>query len=692
MTMLRQETDLVTYQIYIGETVFQNPTIAKLNPLMLAHEHGWRNVSPVDFPEGELVFSLDPVVVRKPEGHVVLFTVEPNPRGGRERFITTAVEEPYELFHGLGGMGSEELRRTIVQTGIERGHQELSRILVPIGSDRLAIPAMRPIGTTSKWVLSYEEPTDRIPLYQKHPDGLSWIQVNGRRFALPGRVNTEVVGHINWQTDMDFLQSLLKRIRKSAGFRRGGDDFNLSERVIERVCAFYRDNEIIGNDVGAHSAARARLDEFIAKLTTGSTMASEIATALFDHPSVKEGMAKLSSDALAAIEQRETERIRPAIKAKIEREIADSLAKGEALRRAVEEAERNLSEKTLELQRIERLTDDGLASLRSGVGTFLDDVRATGRTFAELMEAVGSPSVEDALRPAVSERPEIEDRAPPWALGIVKTTGTTISIVDLPEIARKYVKAFGLAEADIRKLDILCRAGEIPVLVGDSVERMLACYASVVSSGRIVRMPLDPTVLGPDDLWRNVGRGGATQFARAWDVATRDPSIPQLVCLDDIDRASLSDWIGRFRILYRANRPSSLLVVATLSSNKAIEAAAGGAIDMIVAVDGAATGLAAAVTRRVSVLTPVHHLDDAARAAVSQDERDGLFTVLKEMGVQGGDEGARLLAIYGSARSWLDEDHSISFVRSLAKRDGRVGTSSGAAAVMQTEASRAIRN
>jgi hypothetical protein len=689
--MLRQETDLVTYQIYIGATVFENPTIAKLKPVMLAHEHGWRDVSPVDFPEGEVVFSLDPVVVRKPEGHVVLFTVEPNPRGGRERFITTQVEEPYELFHGLGGMGPEELRRTIVQTGIERGYQESSRILVPIGSDRLAIPAMRPIGTTSKWVLSYQEPADRIPLYKKHPEGLSWIQVNGRRFALPGRVNTEVVGHINWQTDMDFLQSLLRRIRKSAGFRSGGDDFNLSERVIEKVCSFYRDNEIIGDDVGAHAAARARLEEFIAKLTSGSSAASEIATALFDHPSVKDGMAKLSSDALAAIEQRETERIRPAIEAKIQREIADSVAKAEALRRDVEEAERSLSERTLELQRIERLTDEGLASLRTGVGSFLDDVRATGRTFAELMQAAGTASVEGAPRPAVSERLAIEDRPPPWTVSIPKT-GTAISIVELPEIARKSVKASGLAEPDIRKLDILCRAGEIPVLVGDSVERMLACYASIVSSGRIVRMPLDPTVLGPDDLWRNASRSGATQFAQAWDAATRDASIPQLVCLDDIDRASLSDWMGRFRILYRANRPSSLLVVATLSSDKATDFASGGAVDTIVTADGAATGLAAAVTRSVPVIPPVHHLADVATAAVSQDEREGLFLVLKEMGIQGGDEGARLLAIYGSARSWFDEDHSISFVRDIAKRDARIGRPSGAVASKPTEASRAIGN
>ncbi len=201
-------------------------------------------------------------------------------------------------------MGPEERRIAVVQTGVDRGLQETPRILVPVGSDQLAIPTMQRVGTSSRWVLSYQEPADRIPIYRRHPEGLSWIQINGRRFALPGRVGFEVVGHLNWQTDVEFLQSLLKFVRKSANFRTGGDDFNLSERTIEKICTFYRDNGIIGDGIGTNEAMRGRIESFVAKLRNGSAASNQVATALFEHPSIKSALTALSADAWLRSESR----------------------------------------------------------------------------------------------------------------------------------------------------------------------------------------------------------------------------------------------------------------------------------------------------------------------------------------------------------------------------------------------------
>lgn len=666
--MLRHETDLVTYQIFIGETVYESPTFAKIRPVMLAHESGWRDASSAGFAEGEVIFSLDPVVLRKPPGHVVLFTVAPNDRGGRDRFVTTEAEEPYELFHGLGNMGPEERRIAIVHTGVDRGLQETPRILVPVGAEQLAIPTMQKSGTGSNWVLSYQEPADRIPVYRKHPEGLSWIQINGRRYALPGRVGFEVVGHLNWQTDVDFLQSLLKLVRKSAGFRTGGDDFYLSERTIERIGTFYRDNGIIGDGIGAHEAMRGRIEAFVAKLRNGSDAASQVATALFEHPSIKGALASLSADALTAIREQEAERVRPEIVAGIEREMEDRLARSEALKREIEDTERLVSERTSELRRIDELNEAGLTRLRAGVGTFVADFKEAGRTFAELMEVTGSPAAGATVpaAPALSET----SASPPWALSRLEVA-ETISLSELPDAARKAAKAFGLAEADIRRIDILCRAGEIPVLMGDSVERTLDCYSSVISSGAVVRMPLDPAVIGPDDLWRTAMRGDATHLARAWAAARNDPTIPQLVCLDDVDRASLSDWITRFRVLYRAHRPQNLFVVASCASGKLPDGLADREIELAVNVDGAATALAASIVRSASARPSLRRLADVTPGPLGQDERDGLFAALREASIQGGDLGARLLAVCASARAWFDEAEAIAFVMQLSR--GRSG-------------------
>jgi len=521
--MLKDETDLVSYQIFIGETVYEGPTFAKIRPVMLAHENGWRPASSAGFAEGEVVFSVDPVVLRKPPGHVVLFTVAPNHRNDKERYVTTEVEEPYELFHGLGNMGPEERRIAIVQTGVDRGLQETPRILVPVGADQLAIPTMQKSGTGFSWVLSYQEPADRIPIYRKHPEGLSWIHINRRRFALPGRVRFEVVGYINWQNDIDFLQSLLKQIRKSAGFRSGGDEFNLSERTIEKICTFYRDNGIIGDGIGAHEAMRGRIEAFVAKIRSGSDAVNQVANALFDHPSIKGALTTLSAEALAKIREVESQRVRPEIVAGIERELEDRLARSQALKLEIEDMERLVSERTSELRRLDELNEAGLNRLRAGVGAFVADVKEAGQTLAEIMDVARSPT---AGAPAPAAPTLLATSCcPPWALGRLEIA-EAISVSELPDVARKAAKAFGLAEADIRRIDILCRAGEIPVLVGDSVERAIDCYSSVISSGAVVRMPLDPGIIGPDDLWRTAMRGDPTHLARAWAAARNDPAVP----------------------------------------------------------------------------------------------------------------------------------------------------------------------
>lgn len=662
--MLRHETDLVSYQIFIGETVYESQTFSKIRPVMLAHENGWQDASSAGFAEGEAVFSLDPVVLRKPPGHVVLFTVAPNDRVGRDRFVTTEVDEPYELFHALGNMGPEERRIAIVQTGVDRGLQEAPRILVPVGADQLAIPTMQRDGTGSRWVLSYQEPADRIPIYRRHPEGLSWIQINGRRFALPGRVAFEVVGHLNWQTDVDFLQSLLKLVRKSANFRTGGDDFNLSERTIEKICTFYRDNGIIGDGIGANEAMRGRIEAFVAKLRNGSDAANQVATALFEHPSIRDALTALSADALARIREQEAQRIRPEIIAGIEREMEDRLSRSQALQREIDDNERRVSERASELRRIDDLTEAGLTKLRAGVGTFVADFKEAGRTFAEIMEVAGSPNASVASSPAI--QPNETNASPPWSLGR-RETGEAISLTELPDVARKAAKAFGLAEADVRRIDILCRAGEVPVLVGASVERALDCYSSAISSGGIVRMPLDPGVLGPDDLWRAPLRGDATHLGRAWAAAESDPSTPRLVCLDDVDRASLSDWFTRFRILYRAHRPPNLFVVASCASGKLPDGFVDREIDLTVPVDGAIGALAASIVRPANARPKLHRLADPVSEPPDQDERDALLASLMEASLQGGDLGARLLGVFAAARTWFDAREAAAFVRGLAR-------------------------
>ena len=652
--MLRRETDLIDNDIYIGSTLFQDPRVARLVPHALARPDGWRRVEPGRFPEEGTVFSVDPKVLRKPKGYVVLFTVARNDRpGGRDRFITSEVDEPYEIANELSDVTPEARRKAIMETGLDRRLQDEPRMLVPVGDDELAFPRLQRSGTDARWTLSHQEEADRIEIFAMPPGGLGRFVVEGRPFALPGRIPTRVVGHVNWQTDAEFLQYLLKKVRKTGGFTSASDDFKITDRMVVKLYGFYRDTSVIGERAGVNEAVRDRLGEFLSRLSGGSAALAEIADALHGHPEVKSALAQLSQQDLDALRDRETARVRPIVQGQIEAELGERYAERDALKAETEELAGRLAVRSEKLREIDGLADAGLATLRNGLGSYLGQIKEVGETVGRLVEVAGMQ------RPASSA--PAEDRSFPWT-STGDPAAMPIAGSEIVTVAMERSKARGLPEDALRRLDILCRAGEIPVLTGDSVEVALACYAGLVAGGDLFRMPLDPTVLGSDDVWRHPGSGEPTTFAAAWRSAQSEPGKPVLVCLDDLDRASLSDWFPRFRSLYRANRPLNLFVAATLSGDGGeFQNFDDGKLMTRVPCDAGSAAFMAAVgnggkdrpTPRRLVLEEPSRLSDAERITL-------LAKLSSSVGV-GGDIGVRLLAVHAAARTWFDHDGASDF-------------------------------
>ncbi|WP_339160524.1 hypothetical protein [Methylobacterium bullatum] len=679
--MLRRETDLVGNDIYIGETMFENSNVTRLIPYAVARPEGWLQTERSQFPEEGCVFSVDPKVVRKPQGHVVLFTMEVNSRSpGRDRYITVETEEPYEIFDLLNESGPVELRNTLIDKGVRRYSQEEPRIIIPFSDGKCAFPRMQRIGTAPAWTLSYQEELDRVGLYATHQDGFGWIEIEGRKFVLPGRQPKDLVGWVNWQKDGEFLQVLLKRIRKSANLRPGTDDFKLNDQTVRRLTALYRDADIINDHEGANVAALERLGEFLSKLSSETTAVAEIVDALLNHTDILQRLIEVSEEEMNALRLREIERVRPEIVRQVEEEISDRRTALDTLRTDAAQIEQELSRKSDELNRVEGLVEGGLATLRTGLGAFAIDIRETGRILSEVKEFAGVGR--EATTPSPTLTTTVAFAAAPWTMD-VSSPGLPISLDELPARARAASKAFGLTEDQIRRLDIFCRAGEIPRISGDSAERLLDGYAGVVASGHLVRMPLDPTTLGPNDLWRQSSTGAPTPFAEAWTAAVEDPAKVRLVCLDDLDRASLSDWFGRFQILFRAKRPANLLVVATLSppiaANSDDKSAQG--LDTQVIANGARASFAAAVMKGGANASPPSHVESPILRIVGAEERKTLLEKLHTAADCGGDVGLRLVAIYAAARSWLDEDPASEFALStVSKKAGsKIGGQSGGA-------------
>lgn len=664
--MLKNSTNQSRQDVYLGETMFEAPQIARIVPRAVARAEGWQPVDPSAFPEEGSVFSIDPKLVRRRKGYVALFTVVPNDRLGREgdrpgrdRYKTYEVDEPVEILDGLRGLDVSALRATIMSTGVFRGLQTDPRVLVPVEGGCLAFPRLQANGQAQDWTLSHLEDPERIELFADEIAPGEVFKIDGRSYLLPGRQPAAVVGHANWQTDGEFLQSLLKRVRRNADYGHASDDFRLTVGLSQRLHALLRNAEIVGGRDGVIEAANARLGEFLSKLDAGSEAASQIADAVFANPAVHDRLVSLSEDELAELRRTEAERIREVVKADIEREIADRLAIRDELRESASVADAEAATAKAELSKIEGLLVEAKERLGGSLGSMIGEFRLVSGTIERMMNVAGQAQAPSEARPVRG----IGANFPPWGETLDRLA-TPVAIERLPDVLRERAASRGLEEDGLRRLDILCRAGEIPVLNGTSSERALDCYAGVVTGGRLRRMPVDPTVLGPDDLWRHSVLGTATPLAAAWRDASVDPSETVFVVVDDLDRASLSDWFPRFRTLYRTHRPANLLLIATASSGAdAKEESLRERLDCRVRLSGNKDAFVAALMAAGNTEETLHRLipyppfsdfDARQRAALSARLAAG------EPG--GGDLGERLLAIYSSARAWGDHEFACVFV------------------------------
>ncbi len=681
--MLRHETDLESNEIYIGETMFEGSNFTRLIPYARARADGWHIVDPGSFPDEGNVFSVDPKVLRKPTGYVVLFTMKWNDRpGGKDRFITTSIDEAIEVAHTLVRLSPGVRRNVIMSEGIDRGCQEEPIMLIPSDETRVAIPRLQRSGTMGRWILSHQEDADRIPVYDA-PAEFDLVAIDGRKFLLPGRLPSNTIGHVNWQTDGEFLQTLLKRLRKITQLRSGGDDFVLTEKLSNRLYSLLREGELIGEFAGANDAARDRLSEFLANLDREASAATAIADALFADEAIRSRLTKLSDEEIEAIRLRESERIRPEIVAKVEGEIADRLTKLEALAVGIADAKAALADKSAELARVDGLLEASVAGLNAGFSNIMKDIRETGRTLSQIIELTGAAAPSPG---AVAGAFDIHSA--PWS-NLRRSESSAISIEDLPGIAGMAAASSGLDEEFVRRLDIFARAGEIPVVIGNSAELLLECYASVVAAGRLVRMPLDPSIIGPEDLWRRAGSGAATPLSVAWQAALADGSKVQIVCLDDVEHASLSEWFARFKSLYRSSRPDNLLLVATMSpsTTKVPADASERALHPFVAANVKTDALSAILLRGGIDAAELRYLSGPTRAVLTASDRRSLLARVASSGIEGGDAAVRLLAIHASALTWLDPGKACDFaVRAcLPINFDAVGVPRGAVAEIHAE-------
>jgi hypothetical protein len=661
--MLRDESDLIGNDIYIGITTVANQKINRITPLAVARPGGWLPIAkPKDaFPERGTVFTVDHSIVGR-EDVFVLFTVGHTqaftPGHGHDRFITDSVCEPFEILSAFETKTPDERRKIASISGMRLGHQTLPQVILPLGAGKCAFPKLKFHPNESIWLVSPNEDPSKICFYEAEDSCDGGYLFDGRSFALPGRYPLREIGVINWQTDADFFASIVKLVKNTGDLQPGSPIQAFSKSVIERLQTSYSRAHIFNGVSGEMQAVRERLGEFLPKLEGGQFSIDEIANALMSNPAVKQS--------IDAISQKEAAATRIHVETEIKAEVhAAAVAEMETMFPAIKELnaevaglQRDKQALEADIAELKKLREVSVVEVERSFGALLGRFKAGGDRFSELIQTLRNLGLSIPSIQGDGSRRGFDD--PPWNRH-EESMGSEVTLDEFPGILGEAAKTVGLPLDVVAKFDIAARSGEIAIATGPAAESLLDLYATCFAAGVVYRVALDPTVLGIDDLWINPTRQRETPFAAGWKSALEFPDRPHLVCLGDLDCASLSNWFPGFAKTLKRSRPANLYVVATRSTLAAnAEPAADGDSGIVVEAKSNPNLATSILMRSNGSLIPKRVLCAPRISSLDDDDRIALVSLVAGRSALGPVDAHRFMILSAAAKSWRKTDPDLS--------------------------------
>jgi hypothetical protein len=647
--MLRDETDLRRRSIYIGRTLFihREHAVNRIEPIALATENGWqpvRNTTAV-FPEEGKVFTFDPRLVDT-QDYIVLFTIKRNDRDGADRYLTDEVCEPYQILPEFEALSADERRIRATRTGIDRLFVKPGGVILPLGNGKCAFPHMEFDATENGWIVPLSENLAKIDVFRGDLDFMGARQtIFGRHFALPGRHPTQIDGAVNWESDPECFEAIARLLKRHDSTRPGGELAQVSRQVIQRLRAAYTNSELLEGDGREVAALHERLAILLPKLQKSIEYVDEIASTLADAPEVKHRVqAFVETEKQAALEAMKDE-LRAEVRASLAAELATSEEAKTKIRSEILELDGRRSNLTMELERLLDVRDVRLKDIRTSISSIAEEVWKGGEGARQLLDVAKQFG---AAKPAPSRERQTDT---PWSRP-VERKGSEFALSQIPQRIAAAAQKMGFDVESMAMLDVTVRSGEVGILAGHEAPLMLDVYAEAAFGGSIRRMPLDPSVLGAEDLWTHPLRKEATTLALAWASALEQPLLGHLVVLEDVDAASLSDWFTTFARLFRRCRPANLMIVAT-RRRMSIEKQKSPESPEIVLTPRSSNSPAAALLVHGGVArVEAGSLTSPFREELENDERIALLALCSEKDWFHPELAARLYALTAAAKAW----------------------------------------
>lgn len=410
------------------------------------------------------------------------------------------------------------------------------------------------------WVLDQSLQANPVPRVTSAPPGdLSVLNLNGarRRFLHPKTPPLASIGQIDLADDHLNLKRVLEWCRKRPDLAKA---LNLTKKAIDDAMSVLPEDD---TDLWMQRVRRAR--RYVERLEETAADVSAFEEALFALPRVRERFAEVEREGRAAAQAREEERLIAEARQELERVQEDLRQKQDDLRqkidqlsqlqREVEEWERTLANRKQQLSNQLDLADE---ALRKRIAILFQRPVEALTQIALLRAALGMNDVQANQRIV----PVGAARLMPPETALRRGEAHIADEAQLLTAVRRSMTVIGEEASLAVKMHSAFACGLMPLLTGPGALAALEAYAQAVNGGRVVWVPVTPTMLKPADLFGDVhpvtGRfmphpaGLLDLLLFAAQPEQRDKLF--LVVLDGVNRAAVDAYLLPVLACYSATQ------------------------------------------------------------------------------------------------------------------------------------------
>lgn len=555
----------MTIPLFIGTLLYDHRQYSRILPKAVAADGAW--TQPEDwsayFPtEGRVYAPRKPAEIAA--GELFAFDVvesQARERGPDQFHLGNyfVLEELLDMRH----LRSEEARRKLVETGVQRSGK-VEDVVVALAEGRCVRLRLKPAPDGVRSVADVDG-LEALTVYELSPENFENSRVDRQHFVIPNVTVGREIGVVDWSLDIDFLERVLHRMRRTASAGTLGQSFPQSRAQIKSVVSALQRADLLPANGEDLQAMRDRLKDFSDQLPANIRNLEEAIRSIAAMSGMKERLARLEVSERARVQVEVRESVEREVREHVERESGGLGARLEALRKEVDVAVGNVADASKALESL-RSAKAAIKTELDGLVTNLrealtEDEKDGPRSRTELASRIEKVLAGQGLLVDLSGTADA-----PWTWQSEDIEATPTSWDEFPDRLRSAAKLFGFEPADLDIADKIARAGMMVVFPQQVAHDFLRCYATAIAAGAFAVQALDPSVVGLSDIWREPGFPRQTPFARAWRRSIANPSRFHIVLLDGLDRTPIDLWLPSLaKVLDAADRPKNLLVAGCLS-------------------------------------------------------------------------------------------------------------------------------